>query len=153
MRPYLVLDIPENIGNELLDHAGREHPLECCGLLAGTVEADRGIVRLRIPIRNDLASPTEYETNPRDLLDAMKTMRAAGLEPLAFYHSHPSSEPVPSRSDLARNTWGEVVSHAIVNPAADPPIRAWWLGESAFEPVHLRIVTCLACGVPTAGVP
>ena len=104
--------------------------MECCGILAGAIESGRGSVRRRFPIRNDAASPTEYLTNARDLLDAMKAMRESGLEPLAIYHSHPTSEPVPSRTDLERNTWGESVVHLIIGV---DDIRAWWLLADRFE--------------------
>lgn len=134
MRPYFDLAIPNSIRAELLAHAGSERPLECCGILAGVVEEDRGIVKGHFPIRNDLQSPTEYLTDARDLLDAMKAMRAAGWEPLAIYHSHPASEPIPSRTDLERNTWGETVAHVIIGGHA---IRGWWLGEDGFEEIQI----------------
>ena len=86
------------------------------------------------PIRNDLAGETEYLTNARDLLDAMKAMRSEGLEPLAIYHSHPDSAPIPSKKDVERNTWGEKVMHLIIGLAGEEPaIRVWWLGEAAFR--------------------
>lgn len=112
-----------------------ESPLECCGLLAGRIEDGVGVVLGHFPIRNDLASPTEYLTNARDLLAATRTMRESGLTELAIYHSHPASEPVPSRTDLERNTWGETVVHVIVGEC---DIRAWWLTADRYEemPMH-----------------
>jgi proteasome lid subunit RPN8/RPN11 len=89
-------------------------PNECCGLLAGVIEDGVGLVRQQFPIRNDLASPTEYATNPRDMLDTSKATRAAGTEVLAIYHSHPTSGPVPSRRDVEGNWWGESVVHVII---------------------------------------
>lgn len=126
MRPYFSLAIPDLVRAELLAHAEAERPLECCGILAGAA----GIVTKRFPIRNDLASPTEYLTNARDLLDAMRTMRGEGLETMAIYHSHPAGDAVPSRTDLERNTWGESVVHLIVGKDA---IRAWWLLADRFD--------------------
>ena len=41
-------------------------------------------------------------------------MRTNGTELLAIYHSHPTSEPVPSRRDVEENTYGESVVHLIV---------------------------------------
>jgi len=131
MPPFQQLLIPAPILAEAIDHARSELPRECCGLLAGT--RDGRVVR-RFPIRNDRMSETEYATNPRDLLDAMKAMRADGLEPLAIYHSHPASAPIPSKKDVADNTWGETVVHLIVGLAGpEPQVRAWWLGEYEFR--------------------
>jgi len=130
MRPYLLLAIPDSIRVELRAHADAERPLECCGMLAGV----GGTVSKHFPIRNDAASPVAYETNARDMLMAQKAMRAEGLEPLAIYHSHPHSKPVPSRADLERNTWGESVAHVIIGMN---DIRAWWLLPDRYEEVSL----------------
>ena len=84
----MPLRVPADLLAAVVAHARAEAPLECCGLLAGTAD---GGVSLHFPIRNDLASPTDYVTNARDLLAASKAVRAAGAEVLAFYHSHPAS--------------------------------------------------------------
>lgn len=125
-----MLLIPRSILDAVVAHARAELPNECCGLLAGV----GGRVTDHFPIRNDLASPTEFLTNARDLLAAMKAARLAGAEVLAFYHSHPASAAVPSRKDLERNHWGQSVVHVIVGLAADEPeVRAWWLGEGGYR--------------------
>jgi proteasome lid subunit RPN8/RPN11 len=134
MRPFFRLAIPNSIRAEMVAHARTEHPLECCGLLAGRIEDVSGIVVARFAIRNDLASPTEYLTNTRDLLAATRTIRETGLKELAIYHSHPASEPVPSRTDLERNSWGESVVHVIIGR---DDIRGWWLLADCSEEVQL----------------
>lgn len=137
---FTRLLIPREVLDAVVAHARDEMPDECCGLLAGLVEGETGRVTQHFPVRNDLASPTEYLTNPRDLLDAMKAARAAGTEVLAVYHSHPASEPVPSRKDIERNTWGETAAHVIVGlVGAEPDVRAWWLGEAGYREAQLEI--------------
>jgi proteasome lid subunit RPN8/RPN11 len=62
------------------------------------------------------------------MFEADRAMRQHGLEMLAVYHSHPTSAPVPSRKDLERNYYGELVVHLIVSLMTDPPtVRGWWL--------------------------
>jgi len=63
-------------------------------------------------------------------------MREAGLEPLAIYHSHPHGDPIPSRTDLAENTWGESVAHVIIGPNA---IRAWRLQPDRYDELELSV--------------
>jgi proteasome lid subunit RPN8/RPN11 len=131
------LRIPADVLVAVVAHARAEAPLECCGLLAGSAD---GRVSLHFPIRNDLASPTEYLTNARDLLAASKAVRAAGVEVLAFYHSHPASAPVPSAKDVAGNYWGGTVVHVIVGlagPEAD--VRAWDITEAGYEPAAWQV--------------
>lgn len=135
--PFARLVIPDLLLEEVIEHARQEAPLECCGLLAGSLD---GAVTARYVIENVAHSPTEYETDPRGMLGAFRDMRARGIELLAIYHSHPTSEAVPSRRDLARNTYGETAVHLIVGLAnPEPDVRAWWLGESDFRPADLLV--------------
>ena len=125
---FTRLIVPRPVLDAMIAHARGELPNECCGLLAGRVEGETGLVTARFALRNDLASPTEYRSNPRDLLDAMKATRRDGTDVLAVYHSHPASAPVPSRTDRERNYWGTSVVHFIVGfPAGEPVVCAWWL--------------------------
>jgi proteasome lid subunit RPN8/RPN11 len=140
-RPFARLEFPAALMDAMIAQARSELPNECCGVLAGSVESGAGRVVRHFAIRNDLASATEYFANPHDLLVAMKAMRADGLQPLAFYHSHPASKPVPSRADLARNYWGDSVMHLIIGLSSDEPeIRAWWLGETNYEAALMQVV-------------
>jgi proteasome lid subunit RPN8/RPN11 len=141
MRPFSRLILPSWIVDAMVEHARRESPRECCGLLAGVIDGAGGAVSQCFPLRNDLASPTQYRTNARDLLDANKVMRKAKLEPLAIYHSHPASEPVPSRTDLAENTWADSVIHVIVGLQGEiPQLRAWWLEQHGAEEAPIDMV-------------
>lgn len=136
--PRPTLHISRALLDAVIAHARAEWPNECCGLLAGSAD---GRVTRHFPIRNDLASPTEYLTNARDLLDAMKASRADGIEVLAIYHSHPASDPIPSKTDLANNTWGETAMHVIVGLAGiQASIRGWWLGETDFQEAKIVVV-------------
>jgi proteasome lid subunit RPN8/RPN11 len=140
MPPFTRLLIPRPLLDAVLAHARAELPNECCGLLAGVIEGDVGRVTQHFPVGNDLASPTEYATNARDMLAALKATRSAGTDVLAIYHSHPTSVPVPSRKDLDRNFWGEAAVHVIVGLAGDEPdVRAWWLTETDYRPAAFEI--------------
>src|SRR5262245_17238518 len=97
--PDRKLQIPGRLHAEMLAQAVAELPNECGGLLAGR----DGRVTHRYPLTNALASPVRYESDPKELFAAEKDMRRQGTELLAIYHSHPTSEPVPSRTDLERN--------------------------------------------------
>ena len=111
----------------MLAHARAELPAECCGLLAGTVEADVGRVTQQLPLVNALASPTEYESEPRSMFAAHKAMRAAGTDILAVYHSHPTTDPIPSRRDRERSYSDQIVNIIIGLCRAEPDVRGWWL--------------------------
>ena len=84
--------IPEAIRAELEAHARAEEPNEACGLVA----LRDGKAERYIPARNAAASPYrfELETEPENWF-----LEDEGYE-LAVFHSHLSSPPRPSRTDV-----------------------------------------------------
>jgi proteasome lid subunit RPN8/RPN11 len=127
--------VPRRFVEEMVAHARTVLPNECVGLLAGRfVEAAGGGERLgrverRYPLVNAAASPREYLSDPKSMFAAMKDMWAHGLDVLAVYHSHPTSEAVPSRTDLERNYSTEVVNFIVSLRGAEPDVRGWWLTD------------------------
>jgi proteasome lid subunit RPN8/RPN11 len=139
-RPEHLL-LPRHLYNAMLLHAQSESPNECCGLLAGVREADVLRVLTRHPLVNEAASPIEFVSQPRSMFDATKAMRNSGQEILAIYHAHPTSEPIPSKTDLARNFYGTSVIHFIIGlNGPEPILRGWWLMEDAFAEAAWQIV-------------
>jgi [CysO sulfur-carrier protein]-S-L-cysteine hydrolase len=141
------LEIPGSSYEEIVQQALAEKPNECCGMLAGRLLQSeppsiiRGRVERRYPLANVKANPQRYEVDPLGLVRAFKDMRGPGLRELAFYHSHPTSEPVPSKTDLAENSYGDSVIHLIVSLAVDPPLmRGWWLREDSYAEAEFVLV-------------
>ena len=132
--------LPRHLYIEMVAHAQAELPNECCGLLAGVFEP--GILRVekRHALVNEAASPIEYRSEPHSMFQAVKAMRPDGHEILAIYHSHPTSAPTPSRTDLERNYSPEVVNFIISLHGAEPIMRGWWLTDAGFEEAAWEIV-------------
>jgi [CysO sulfur-carrier protein]-S-L-cysteine hydrolase len=130
-----TLTIPRPVLAAVLAHARAELPNECCGLLAGS----GGRVTDYHPLVNELRSPRAYRSEPRSLLDAMKAMRAAGTDLVAVCHSHPTSAPVPSKIDVAENTYGDV-PHLIVGfPGAVSAVRVLQITSGGCEEIAWAI--------------
>jgi proteasome lid subunit RPN8/RPN11 len=88
----------------------------------------------RYPLTNALASPVRYESDPRAMFLAFKEMRNEGTEVLAIYHSHPTTDPVPSRTDLERNSYGPDVVHIIISlKDGTPAVGAWHLDADSYR--------------------
>jgi proteasome lid subunit RPN8/RPN11 len=141
-----LLRIPRNLFDEMLAHARAEQPNECCGLLAGPPIAGGATAEVteRYALINELHSPTEFQSEPRSMVHAMRDMRRLGNDMLAIYHSHPTSEPVPSKKDLERN-WIPGVMHLIVGVRDGvPEVRAWWLLEEGYLPAEFEVVSGIA---------
>lgn len=85
--------IPPEIRGELAAHARDEAPNEACGLI---VLRD-GRAERYVRGRNRLESPYRFEL---DVEPEAWFLEDQGYE-LAVFHSHPETEPRPSRTDLA----------------------------------------------------
>ena len=84
--------IPATIRAELEEHARAEEPNEACGLVAFR----DGVAERYVAGRNAAASPYRFEL---DVDPETWFLEDEGYE-LAVFHSHVSSPPRPSRTDV-----------------------------------------------------
>lgn len=91
-----MLILPDNILASMIHQAKEYAPVEACGLLAGT---DSTIIK-HYEMTNVDASREHFSLDVREQFAAAKDMRAAGLEMLAVYHSHPETPARMSQEDL-----------------------------------------------------
>ncbi|HEX6928425.1 MAG TPA: M67 family metallopeptidase [Gammaproteobacteria bacterium] len=93
------IELPRTLVIALLHDAQRTPDREVCGLIA---TRDRQVLRA-VPVHNAAMDPRHlFDMDERELIDAMKTMRANGETLFAIYHSHPDAAPEPSRVDIER---------------------------------------------------
>ncbi len=142
------LQIPRPIYEAMLAQARAELPNECVGLLAGHPD---GSVVERYPLANALADPRRFESDARSMFEAEKRRRAVGLEFLAIYHSHPTSPPVPSTTDLERNYSDDVMNLIISLENPEPEVRAWWLTTASYREADWEIVSAESSGLDSPG--
>ena len=135
------MNIRPEVLDAIRDHARRERPRECCGILVGV---DETIVEA-VAAANVAAEPTRrYEVSPADHFAQIKRCRAtAGPDArriVGVYHSHPHSAPVPSPTDLEQ-AFDEYV-YLIAGPvdgSAPFAIRGYRLAPGRFEEVALTV--------------
>jgi proteasome lid subunit RPN8/RPN11 len=94
-----VLTIAEEIRDEIVAHARRDHPDEACGIVAGPAGSDRPA--RHVEMLNAARSPTFYEFDSVDLLRLYRELDANDEDPVVIYHSHTATEAYPSRTDVA----------------------------------------------------
>lgn len=93
-----MLRIAQELVDEIVAHARRDHPDEACGVVAGDVGSDAP--SRFIPMLNAARSPTFYEFDSMDLLKLYKELDERDEEPVVIYHSHTATEAYPSRTDV-----------------------------------------------------
>ena len=120
--------IPETIRAELEAHARAEEPNEACGLVA----LRDGIAKRYIPARNAAESPYrfELETEPGNWF-----LEDDGYE-LAVFHSHVSSPPRPSRTDVENIGLWQGRPYLILSLGTGD-LAAWKITDGEIEPLEL----------------
>ena len=91
-----MIRIPESIYRKMVEHAQKEKPLECCGLLAGKDQTVREIFETQ----NMAQSPILFSMDPKEELMVLKEIKNQFMEIIAIYHSHPHTIPFPSEADV-----------------------------------------------------
>jgi [CysO sulfur-carrier protein]-S-L-cysteine hydrolase len=81
---------------EIVEHALREYPNECCGLIA----SEAGTPVKVFTMRNVDASPATYRLDSREQLQVFDDLDERGWDVWAMYHSHTHSDPYPSPTDV-----------------------------------------------------
>jgi proteasome lid subunit RPN8/RPN11 len=86
----------------MVAHAENKFPNECCGAMIGSIDGDQKRVTSAEPMENSYAGAqgSRYELRPEDLLEADRRARAAGLDLIGIFHSHPDCDAYFSKTDL-----------------------------------------------------
>ena len=117
-------------------------PNECCGFLLGCV--DQGVTRVEkaMPAANEdtAGAAHRYAIASPAYRACEKAGRAAGLDIVGFYHSHPGSPATPSAFDTEGGwPWYAYVISS-VHDRRTSDVTGWRLREdrARFEPLDLR---------------
>ena len=82
--------------DQVVAHARRDHPDECCGVIAGK----DGVATRLFEMDNAERSPTGFVFDSAQWLTVYRDLDDADEEPLVVYHSHTATEAYPSRTDV-----------------------------------------------------
>ena len=120
--------IPAQVRSALVEHAEAEQPNEACGLIV----LRNGAAERYVPGRNRDASPYRFdlEVDPETWF-----LEDEGYE-LAVFHSHLSSPPRPSRTDVENIGLWEGRPYVILNLRTGE-LAAWHIQDGRIEPEEL----------------
>ena len=119
----------------IVDHARRDYPNECCGMIA---VRDGRAVAIHEAI-NVAASPLRFEVEGREIIRAQDAFEADGAELGAIYHSHTRSDPYPSQTDVNFAAGWPGVEWLIVGLRGDgePTVRSYRIDDGVIEEVDV----------------
>ena len=124
--------------DEIVAHAVRDAPNECCGLVLGRDATATGAKALE----NLAASPFRFDIDGRDLL---AVAFADDDEPqlLAIYHSHTRSPAYPSQTDVNFAAGWPGVEWLIVGVPkgadAEPEVRSYLIEDGVIREVDVEV--------------
>jgi len=120
--------VPEAVRQALAAHARDESPNEACGV----VVLRDGVAERYVAGRNAAASPYRFEL---DVAPETWFLEDEGYE-LAVFHSHLSSPPRPSRTDVENVGLWSGRPYLIYTVRTDE-LAGWRIADGSIEPLEL----------------
>ena len=121
----------------MIEHARREDPVECCGILGGSDET----VQKSFEIKNVESSSVQFLMDPQEQLHTFEVMENSSMEMVAIYHSHPRTIPFPSETDVEKTFDPEMLSIIIsLKEKEGPVVRAFRIGREAIYLEEIEII-------------
>ena len=132
-----IIRIPKSIYEGIVEHAKREKPLECCGILGGKEET----IEKAFELKNAEGSATRYSMSPQEQIRVFEEMERESMEMIAIYHSHPHTIPFPSETDVKMVFYPEVSSIIISLKEEDNPVvKAFSITEEAIYIEEIEVI-------------
>ena len=122
--------------DQVLAHARRDHPDECCGVIAGR----DGVATRLFEMTNAERSPTGFVFDSAEWLRVHRSMEDADEDLLVVYHSHTMTEAYPSRTDVrwSENTPG--TSWLLVSTRSDEDeVRSYRISDGVITQEEVRV--------------
>jgi proteasome lid subunit RPN8/RPN11 len=133
-----MLRIPKTIYQKMVDHAKREWPLECCGILSGNEKT----VQKAFELKNTEESPVLYSMSPQEQMKVFEEMEKESMQMIAIYHSHPKTIPFPSETDVKLTFYPDVPSIIIsLREKENPVMKAFQISKEAIYLEEIEVIT------------
>ena len=130
-----LLHISKQSVERIIEHARSVAPEEACGILAGINDTVASVHEAE----NTLHSPVEYFMNPQDQLRIMNEIFDRNLDDLAYYHSHPASEPYPSVTDVHKVVIGRARMVIVTLREDMTRLRSFFVEDGSIEEEEVYI--------------
>ncbi|MCX8029497.1 MAG: M67 family metallopeptidase [Brevinematales bacterium] len=131
------MKIKKDVYNQMIDWMKKNIPFEACGLLVGNGDT----IDEFIPMNNIAKSETFFEMDPVELMNTLDKIDEKGKDFIAIFHSHPVTDPYPSKTDLDRN---ELIDHLIfvISSMKDgsPTVKAYNIKDKNVKEIGVTIL-------------
>lgn len=128
--------ISRRLYDEIVAHARRDAPNECCGMIASR---DGEAVAVH-PAANAAASPLRYEIDGREQYRIQMAIDDAGDDLGAIYHSHTRSAPYPSQTDINLAFYPDALYVIVGLAENDAEVRAYEIRDGGVTEAELQVI-------------
>ncbi len=131
------MKIARSLLDEIVEHAVRDAPHECCGVVASKDGAATAVHATE----NLAASPFRFEIDGLTLMRLIDEIENAGEDLAAIYHSHTRSKPYPSQTDVNFAALWPGVEWIIVgvSKGAEPEVRSYLIDGGVIAEAELEV--------------
>ena len=130
------MEIAPELLERIVDHARRDAPNECCGI----VSSRDGVAVEVHELENLAASPFRFDVDGAALARLWSQLEEDGLDLGAIYHSHTRSAPEPSQTDInyAAN-WPGVEWIIVGLRGGELDVRSWLIDQATVTEVPVAV--------------
>lgn len=127
--------IPRKIANQILHSAQISPETEICGLIGSQNNHPVSCY----PITNTSSTPeNRFEMDGKQHIAAMAKMREQNEELFAIYHSHPTTPAVPSKTDMEKAAYPELLYLIVsLNTKGMLILRGFRINQQAVQEIDL----------------
>jgi proteasome lid subunit RPN8/RPN11 len=128
--------VPRAVRRAIVDHASRERPLECCGLVIGSSTRAAFVVAMA----NVARSRVRYRIDDKAHIELRRVLRAVrpSLSIVGVYHSHPAGDAYPSSTDVAEALYSDWFHLIVGFKGGRPSLRAFRIRRGRVLRLALR---------------
>lgn len=132
----IAVSIRAGVLEQMIQHARRAYPRECCGLLSGLGDAIDGARQTL----NQSPGSRQFSVPPEQLFSFFRELRQKGRRHLGIYHSHPRSESLPSARDELEFHYPEISYWIISLEKDEPEVGCFKWDRGGFERIAFEVV-------------
>lgn len=130
-----MLTLPRELYQELVLDATKQLSNEACGISSGNGETISSLYILS----NKENTPTRFYVDEYTVTKTLQAISNKGEEPIAIYHSHPTSRPRPSQTDI-RHHPDEKIKMIILSLKETPySISCFTISDNTFKAYLLQL--------------